>query len=158
MQVRDLMSTPAVSCREGYSLSTAVRLMRDRDCGALPVVDDDDRIIGIITDRDVCMAAYTKRRLLDDLSVAEITRGDVFSVAPGDTLQRAERVMAEHQVRRLPVVDANDSVVGVLSLNDIVREGQRERSLTSKELHSDEVLQTLAQICQPSLARPRPID
>ena len=155
MKVQELMSVPAVSCKEEDSLDRAARMLRDRDCGAIPVVDSNDSIIGVITDRDICMAAHTTGRLLADISVAEITSGNVFSVDSSDTVQHAEKVMREHQVRRLPVVDHSDRIIGMLSLNDIARAGQREAAQTarSRRLSSDEILQTLAAIGEPRAGR-----
>lgn len=152
MNVQELMSVPAVTCREGDSLNLAAGMMCDRDCGAIPVVDPTDSIIGMITDRDICMAAYRTGRPLKDIAVAEITSGDVFSVDSTDSVQRAEEIMREHQVRRLPVVDTRDRVIGIISLNDIARGGQLEaaHSARSRRITSDEVLRTLAAIGEPT--------
>lgn len=150
MKVEQLMSTPAVTCRDNDSLNTAARTMWDRDFGAIPVIDNADKVTGMLTDRDICMAAYTKGRRLGDIRISEVKNANVFSVKPSDSIQKAEKIMREHQVRRLPVVDARDQVVGLLSLNDIAREGERERSQKKKDIGSDEVLHTLAAICEPS--------
>jgi CBS domain-containing protein len=159
MKVQELMSVPAVTCREGDSLGTAASLMRHRDCGAIPVVDSRDAIIGIITDRDICMAASSLRRRLDEIPVAEITNGNVFSVAAADTVQHAARIMRDHRVRRLPVVNKRDRIIGMISLNDIAREGQREvgRRQQYRQVKSDEVLHTLAEISRPDTEKARAI-
>lgn len=159
MRVQELMSVPAVTCREGDSLGTAASMMRQRDCGAIPVVDSTDSIIGIITDRDICMAADKLRRRLEEIPVAEITNGNVFSVAASDTVQHAARIMRENRVRRLPVVDKRDRIIGMLSLNDIAREGQREvgRRQQYRQISSDEILHTLSEICRPVTGNARAI-
>lgn len=157
MRVRELMSIPATTCSEESSLDTAAKLMHARSCGTLPVVDPTGAIVGMITDRDICMAAQRTGRCLADISVAESIDGRVFSVRPKDTVQRAEELMRENRVRRLPVVDGENQVVGVLSINDIAREGQRESGRNPKYQHikSDEVMQTLAAICEPGSDEPR---
>jgi CBS domain-containing protein len=156
MKVQELMSVPAVTCREGDSLDLAALMMCERDCGAIPVVDETDAIIGMITDRDICMAAHHTGRPLKDITVAEITSGIIFSVDSSDTVRRAEEIMSEHQGRRLPVVDARDRIVGMLSLNDIARAGQLEsaQSTRGRRVTSGEVLRTLAAIGEP---RRRPV-
>jgi len=150
------MSKPAIVCRRSDSVNTAARIMWERDVGALPVVDETNAVIGVITDRDICMAAYTKGRRLADISIAEVCKGEIFSVGPRETIQNAETIMRQHQVRRLPVIDEHRHVLGMLSLNDIAREGQVERTQKSQEIGSDEVLQTLAAISQPTPRRARP--
>lgn len=153
MRVSELMSTPAVTCREQDTLHLAAGLMLDRDCGAIPVVDMNDSIIGMITDRDICMAAHATGRSLREIAVAEITSGNVFSVDASDTVGRAAEVMREHQVRRLPVVDIQDRIVGVISLIDIARAGQDEAGQDIKSVTSAVLLRTLAAIGEPPVGR-----
>lgn len=152
MIVEQLMTRAPATCREDDSLDTAASMMRDRDCGAIPIVDDHHVIIGMITDRDICMAAYDLQRQLRDIAVAEVASEEVCAVLATDTVQRAEELMRDHQVRRLPVVDDHDRVIGVLSFNDIVRQAERERPHRSlkRSIHSDEIVHTLAAICRPT--------
>ena len=105
MRVQDLM-TKNVSCvRSSESLSAAARLMWDCDCGSLPVIDEASRVVGMITDRDICMAAYFQGVPLCSIRVADIMSRDPCTVAAETGLTDAERLMRERQVRRLPVVD-----------------------------------------------------
>ena len=121
MKVKDIMTSLVHTCRPHDSLHEAARLLWDHDCGCLPVVDGDGRVQGVITDRDICMGAYTKGqdfltlRVSDSMSIAPIT------CAPSDELDKAAQRMADREIRRLPVVDAEQRLVGILSLNDIVR-------------------------------------
>lgn len=149
MKVSELMSTPAVTCLEEDTLHLAASLMLDRDCGAIPIVDMTESIIGMITDRDICMAAHATGRTLKEIAVAEITSGKVFSVDASDTVTRAAEVMREHQVRRLPVVDIRDRIVGVISLIDIARAGQGEAGQDIKSVTGSVLLRTLAAIGEP---------
>lgn len=149
MEIRKIMSEPAVTCRAEDSLNTAAQLMWERDCGALPVVDDGGRAVGIVTDRDICMAAYTQGRALTDIRVAEAMSRSVFSCHADDSLEDAERLMKERQIRRVPVVDGDNRAIGMLSLNDLARCAARARQKSGMER---ELTQTLAAICEP---RPR---
>jgi len=153
MQVRQLMNQPAVTCTPKDTLHHAAGLMWEHDCGALPVIDDNGHITGMITDRDICMAAYTQGRPLHTVPVHEIMTRAVFSVSIDDTIDHAEQVMREHQVRRVPVLKTSGRVVGLLSLNDIVRESERERPQAKREVTTDEVISTIAAVSAPRRAR-----
>ena len=145
MRVDQLMSQPAVTCRTDDTLHTAARLMWDNDCGALPVVGEGGTVVGMITDRDACMAAYTQGLPLQAIPVSRAMSRRLFSCRPDHALEAAERLMAEKQVRRLPVLDGQGRAVGVLSLNDVAREAA---SRAGDGLASD-VAKTLGAICQP---------
>lgn len=149
MQLREIMSKPVVTCRTEDTLNTAAKLMWDNDIGSIPVVDNDGRVAGMITDRDICMAAYTKGGALAVISVWDAMAKQVFSCHPDNSLEEAERLMSEKQIRRVPVVDGDNRPMAMLSLNDVARHtaAARKRNGLDREL-----TQTLAAICQP---RPR---
>jgi CBS domain-containing protein len=154
MRVEALMSRDVKTCGPKSSLSDAARLMWDGDCGCLPVVDEGNHAIGMITDRDVCMAAYTQGAPLERIPVAVAMSKKVFSCRPGDTVGEAETIMRVNRVRRLPVLDGDGRVAGVLSLNDLAREVEREGTRKGKkEIGTDEVVLTLGAICQPRGSR-----
>lgn len=146
MQVRELMTQPALTCHPGDTLNTPAQLMWEHDCGVVPVVADDGRVVGVITDRDISMAAYTQGKSLQAIRVSDAMAHEVFSCHAQDAVEAAERLMAEKQVRRVPVVDGEDMLVGLLSLNDIARHGASDRKKDGAERA---VVQTLAAICQP---------
>lgn len=150
MNIRDIMSEPAVTCRESDCLNTAAQLMWERDCGAIPVTGDDGQLVGIVTDRDICMAAYTRGATLHAIAVSDAMARNVFSCQASDSLDAAQRLMSEHQVRRLPVVDGDRRPIGMLSLNDVARSAASSRKKNGRER---EVAQTLAAIGEPR-ARP----
>jgi CBS domain-containing protein len=129
MRVAQLMSQPVFTCSVNDSLNDAARLMWEHDCGAVPVVDGDGKVVGIVTDRDVCMAAYTQGERLGVLPVVSAMAKQVFCCRPDDSLEKAQAVMGEQQIRRLPVVDAENRPLGMLSLNDLSQEVVRPRSL-----------------------------
>jgi CBS-domain-containing membrane protein len=119
--------------------------MWEHDCGAIPVMGDDDRIIGIVTDRDICMAAYTQGRPLYAIPVHDAMAKEVFTCRPDDSVEDAEHLMGEKQVRRLPVLDGAGQLVGMLSVGDIARElGASRRKGVIREL-----VRSLAAICTP---------
>ena len=150
MKVEQVMSRNVKTCLPNDTLNRVAQLMWENDCGCVPVVDDDGRAVGIITDRDVCMAAYTQGGQLSRLCVGSAMAHEVRSCRPTDTVAEAESIMRAAQVRRLPVVDAERHIVGLLSLNDIAREVARERGASGKpELGSEEVAETLGAICVP---------
>jgi CBS-domain-containing membrane protein len=99
--------------------------MWEEACGSVPVVDADSRLVGFLTDRDICMAAYTQGRPLGELKVDRAMAKSVVSCKSEDDLERAAQLMRENSLRRLPVVDDRGVLVGLLSLGDIACESQR---------------------------------
>jgi CBS domain-containing protein len=145
MHLKDVMSHPVVSCPIDSTLDQAARLMWEFDCGIIPVVNDQGRLAGVVTDRDICMAAYTQGRPLSEIPVSTAMARAVVAVHTDDVVETAETQMRDSQVRRLPVPDAEDRPVGIVSLNDLARLAGRAR----KAAVDREVIGTLAAICQP---------
>lgn len=121
MLTKERMTGCVHTCRGDETLERAAQLLWEHDCGCLPVVGEHGHLHGMITDRDICMAAYTTGLKLADLQVREAMAIDVASIRPGDTLRQAEILMRERGVRRLPVLDSEDRVIGILSCNDLAR-------------------------------------
>jgi CBS domain-containing protein len=119
--------------------------MWERDCGVVPVVDDAGKVLAMITDRDVCMAAFWEEKILAHIPVTIASSRIVYSVRPEDDIEVAEEIMKKRRVRRLPVTDQTGRLVGILSLSDIIRRSARHR----EELSEGEVVQTLSSIVQP---------
>ena len=140
MKVRDLMTSDVKTCRPETNLAEAVKEMWEGDCGALPVVSDDGRVAGIITDRDICIAVATRGRSADRIAVREVARDHVHTCLLDDDASAALQTMKLHKIRRLPVVDADGHVRGMLSLNDIVTHAGAATPT--------EVVSTLASICE----------
>ena len=134
MNVEDLMTLAPHVCRPKDSLHAAAQLMWRHDCGTLPVVDDDSHLVGMITDRDICMGGYIQHQSLTRLRVDQSMAHNVVTCRADDDIAAAAQVMAEHQVRRLPVVDGDDRVVGVLSLCDVVRAGRAGLEPTAERI------------------------
>jgi CBS domain-containing protein len=151
------MSHPLVTCPTGSTLDQAARLMWEFDCGIVPVVGDDGRLEGVVTDRDICMAAYTQGLPLHAIPVTTAMARQVVAVHGQDAIASAEALMREHQVRRLPVLDAEQRPIGLLSLNDLTRAAARSHRSGAEH----DVVSTLSAICQPrrgsAAAEPRPL-
>ena len=151
MRVEQLMARPVQSCRAEDTLARAAQLMWDHDCGSLPVCGGNGvtRVVGVITDRDICMCALFQNKPLQELRVSEAMAKQVQLCRSGDSLADAEKTMREARIRRLPVVNDEDALVGMISLADLAQEAARERAATSQEITETEVGDTLAAICAP---------
>lgn len=145
MQVKEIMSHPVVTCRTTDCVDQAARLMWEFDCGVVPVVDNDGRLAGVITDRDICMAAYTQGKPLNTIPITSAMATRVIAVHSEDLIEEVEALLREHQIHRLPVLDREGRLAGVVSLTDLARLAARaKRSGVDREL-----VNTLAAICQP---------
>jgi CBS-domain-containing membrane protein len=155
MRVEQLMTKQVKSCGPGDTLHYAAQLMWDNDCGCLPVCAGDgvNRLVGVITDRDICMSALFEGRSLSELSVSSAMARPVQTCRASDLLSDADRTMREARIRRLPVVDAQGGLIGLLSLADLAHEAAREQNSPRKELTGNEVSTTLASICEPPVRR-----
>jgi CBS domain-containing protein len=149
MKIENIMTTDVQYCHPQDSLASAAGKMWEHDIGCLPVVDDSDNAVAMITDRDICMAAYTQGRALSEIPVAVAMSKELFACKPNDTIKAAEDAVRTHQVRRLPVLNQFRKLVGIVSLNDIIREAEREISNKSQDVSTQEVTSTLATVCQP---------
>jgi CBS domain-containing protein len=149
MKIENLMTREVQTCHPEDPLTSAARKMWESDIGCLPVIDDNEHVIGMITDRDICMAAYTQGRLLSEIPVAIAMSKELFACTPNDSIKDAEEVLSSHQVRRLPVLNEDRKPVGIVSLSDIIREAEHEVSFKNREISTQEVTATLATVCQP---------
>lgn len=118
---RSFMKDDVLTISADDSLAQAARLLWDCDCGALPVVDGTGKLVAMITDRDICMAVYTQGCDPGGLSVGSAMSQCVHTCAPDDSIQRVLEIMSEHQVRRVPVVDGSERLLGIVSLADVAR-------------------------------------
>ncbi len=144
------MTRDVRTCALDDSLSRAAQIMWDADCGCVPVVDDEGRPIAMVTDRDVCMAAYTRGESLASVRVASCCSRHLVTVRADERLAVAEQLMRAHRIRRLPVVDASGKLVGLLSMNDVVRRGLGDHP---RDISAEGIVKTLAAVCSPRAAR-----
>jgi CBS-domain-containing membrane protein len=118
MKVEKIMQRCAWTCGAEDSLNTAAQIMWENDCGCVPVIAGE-RIVGMITDRDVCMAAFLQGKPLRDLPVALAMAKSVRTCKTTDSVAAVEEIMRSSRIRRLPVVDDGGALVGLISLSDI---------------------------------------
>ena len=118
--VREIMSTGVECANVGETVVDAARKMRDLDVGALPICGEDDRLKGMLTDRDITVRVVAEGRDPGSVKVEELAAGKPVTVGADDTVEDALRTMSEHGVRRLPVIDGHD-LVGMVSQADIAR-------------------------------------
>jgi CBS domain-containing protein len=153
MRVSDLCLCDVIACTRDTSLARAGALMRKYAVGTLPVVDRDDRVIGMITDRDVALEVTRRNMTPSEIFVGEVMAKPVAMCGPDDDIRDAMDLMRRHCVRRLPVVDEDERLEGILSIDDIVCEAVADRDIPTRQ-----VMATLAEIAHeycdtPSQAR-----
>ena len=150
MNVRDLMTTEVGTCRAFDGADRAARIMWESDCGAVPVLDQAGSVVAMVTDRDLCMAALLQGRPLSEIRVSSAMSRELFSCRPDDDLSQAESVMRIRKVRRLPVVDVEGRLLGILSLSDLARVSLAPaRGKAKKTLKPADVGTTLGAISSP---------
>src|SRR5271163_3227342 len=108
------------ACTIHESVNAAARIMWEHDCGCAPMIDGHGKLAGIVTDRDICMAAYTQGLPLGAISVERVMSSKVVSCSRGDDLETAHRLMRTHEIHRLPVADSRGRLIGMLSLSDVI--------------------------------------
>jgi CBS domain-containing protein len=144
MKVKEMMSTDVKSCTEETDLATVVRIMWDGDCGIVPVVDGQLHVTGVITDRDICVAAGTRSLDPARIRVGEAMTRNAATCFEDADARTALRALKEHRVRRLPIVNRQNRLVGMLSVNDLaIRADLRQGAAVPAE----EFLETLRVIC-----------
>jgi CBS domain-containing protein len=122
MKVREIMTTDVAYCLPSAKLSEAAMIMWHRDCGAVPVVDEQKRVVGMITDRDICMAVTMKNCPPSKIPVSEQISLDVKTCSAGDEAETVLKKMRKNQLRRLPVVNKDGVLLGIVSVSDLLRE------------------------------------
>ena len=141
MKIKDIMTGEPRVCSPGTNLAEAAALMLDGDCGILPVLEGG-KLVGVVTDRDMYIALATRNARASDLTVSEVVQTPVYTCGPDDDVQTALETMKQHCVRRLPVEGFGGTVMGIVSINDIVL-----ASGARKPVRDAEVVSTLQAIC-----------
>lgn len=118
MKIKDIMSTPALSVSEYTDVFHIAKIMAENDVGVIPVCEKNGKIIGVVTDRDIVIRGVSKGQPMDSLIAKEIMTSQITTVSPMTELDDAFDIMAEIQVRRLPVVE-NSQLIGMVSLGDL---------------------------------------
>jgi CBS domain-containing protein len=141
MKVKQLMTQEPKTCTPDTSVAEAAHLMWEADCGILPVVDDGE-LVGVVTDRDMYIALATRDARAAQVRVGAVATNKVVTCVPEDDVETALAVMRDARVRRLPVVGFGNTVVGLLSMNDILLAAGSDRPV-----RADDVLDALRAIC-----------
>jgi len=148
MKVREVMTKAPAYCRTDTSLAAAAEIMWNRNCGFLPVVSPQESVVGVITDRDMCIAMATRNRLPDQVTVQEVSSVVIHSCQPDDDVRKAMETMADKKVRRLPVIDAAGKLEGILSVDDVILHAESQaRGSVSPEY----ILSTLRKLYESQL-------
>jgi CBS domain-containing protein len=148
MKVQDVMTSIVKCCGPEVDLSTATLIMWEADCGALPVVDHAGRVVGMITDRDIAIAVASKGRPASDIAVAEVISWRVYGVSCDEDIKSALNTMRQEKVRRLPVVNDDGILQGILSLNDIVLRAEGVSGKRVPDITYEDVVSACKAICE----------
>src|SRR3989441_1653827 len=125
--IRDVMTSNPCTIDAEKSVAYAAKMMLEEDVGLAPIVEGD-KLIGMLTDRDIAMRVAAEGRDPDQVKVRDVASKQLITIDPGQDLDEALRMMAEHQVRRLPVVEEDGRLVGVVAQADIARAGDDTRT------------------------------
>jgi len=145
------MTDAPSACTATASASDAARVMWDCDCGVVPVVDDAGCAVGIVTDRDICMAAYFSGRPLSTIQLGDIMSRDLCTIDADADLAAAERRMQERQIRRLPVTGDNGCLIGMLSLGDVAQAVGSDGAAPASGRDGQELVRTVTKVSEPRL-------
>jgi len=143
MRVRDVMTKNVTSCHPEQNLGEIVENMWKYRCGSMPIVNDEGRVMGIITDRDMCIALGTRNVKASEITAADVAPARYFACRPDDDIHSALKTMAAQEVRRLPVTDEYGKLVGMLSIDDVVM-----RARAGSHINYSEVVRTMQAICE----------
>jgi len=147
MKVQELMTKGVEACSRDSNLAAAAMIMWRMDCGAVPVVNDRE-VVGVITDRDICVAVATKHRRAEEIMVGEVVSSTLHHVRPDDDVRAALDTMRSERVRRLPVVDDDGRLVGIVSLSDVVRSASKSSGRSRSGISAEDVLEVMKSICE----------
>ena len=132
MKVKKLMKQDVGYCGFADNLTKAAEIMRLKDCGAIPVVNDENIAVGIITDRDICLAAAEFDKKPSEIKINEVIKKRIFTCSADDDLKDVLKKMKRIKVKRLPVVDKNRKIVGILSITDFLISPVKDKSIRKK--------------------------
>ena len=147
MRVQDVMTWEVESCAPDSNLAQVAEIMWRRDCGIVPVVENPkNRLVGVVTDRDICIASATKHLEPALIAARDAMTPSLLTCSPTDDVHVALKTMGEATVRRLPVIDPEGALVGILSLNDCILAAEKSDRRADAKLTYRDVLETLKTI------------
>ena len=146
MKVQDIMTSDVQCCGPDTNLAAAAKMMWDSDCGALPVLNVQGQVMGMITDRDICMAAATKNKPASEITVWETVSGKAYTCRMDDDVHAALDIMKRERVRRLPVVDEEGVLQGIVAMNDFVLLSGEAKGGKAPAISYEDVVRTIKSI------------
>jgi len=147
MKVQDLMTPNAITCGPNTNLARVAGLMWDNNCGSLAVTNEHGKVIGLITDRDICIAVATRQRLAAEILVSEVITGEVWTCGPQDDIRKLLQTMRNARVRRLPVISDDGVLQGIVSISDIVLHAEEAQGKQKPQLSLQDAIGTLKAVC-----------
>ena len=139
MKVKECMCTDVCCVKPDANLSEVAKLMNEKHVGCIPVCDENNSLCGIVTDRDILLRAVACNKDTKTCKVSDIMTSNVCTCKEDDEMTNAESKMSENQIRRLPVCDTNNKVIGILTLGDLTQ--------NNAELGKEEFCTTIENIC-----------
>ena len=146
MKVQDIMTSDVQCCGPDTNLAAVAKMMWDSDCGALPVLNVQGQVMSMITDRDICMAAATKNRPASDITVWETVSGKAYTCRLSDDVHTALDIMKREKVRRVPVVDEDGVLQGMVAMNDFVLLAGEAKGGKAPALSYEDIVRTMKAI------------
>ncbi|MEJ7810574.1 MAG: CBS domain-containing protein, partial [Gemmatimonadaceae bacterium] len=126
---RDIMTKNPRAVRRGAGIREIAQIMRDEGTGIVPVVEESGQLLGVVTDRDIVMRALAEGRNPLELTASDVMTDDVEAVTPEESLRGVVDLMGNKQIRRVPVVDQNDRLVGIISMGDVATRADYDEDL-----------------------------
>ena len=152
MKVKAIMTSEVRTCLPQTSLKAAAEIMRETNCGTLAVTNADHQVVGMITDRDICLALGGNQPLASQIKVSEVISGKVFSCDPGDEVKSALKTMRKKKVHRLPVVNKSGNLKGLLSIDDVLLHAGRANGKKNGKITYKAVVRAYQGICEPIIS------
>jgi CBS domain-containing protein len=150
MRVKDVMTDDVKYCSLETNLAAAAKIMWDADCGAVPVTDGQNKVVGVITDRDICIAGATRPGAEGEIPVRDVISTRLHACGPNDDVRAALETMRSRRIRRLPVVAQDGRLAGIISIHDIAVQA---RSGKNSGVPAEDVLDTFIAITAPASTR-----
>ena len=143
MKVKEFMTKNVGFCHPENNLMEAAEIMQRRDCGVVPVIDENEKVIGMITDRDICLALANGNAKFSQSKVEKPMTTKIINCSADDKVEDALKIMGKNQLKRLAVISKDDKLVGILSVTDVLISVRKNKKLKKK------IYKTLERIFQP---------
>ena len=148
MKVQNLMNEKVRVCGFNTNLAEAAAIMWESDCGILPVITESGEVEAVITDRDIAIALGTRNQCAYEIPVGEVMAGIVHTCQPEDDIHTALKIMRKAKVRRLPVINGEGKLEGILSLNDVALQAEPSDGRKTVTVSYEDVVKTFKAICE----------